>query len=161
MGLHSLTVEFQQQNITSKMQGLSIASLKKHPALIPLFVSCGAGVVWAAFYTARLAIRNPDVTWAHVKNPHPQQEWATKQYKFYSPVRDYSTYRTPAPNFEDEEQSGQLKKKIITHQLTFPVLIFIEIQATYVFFQNVKFNSCKKVEVLFICILCINFYLNH
>merc|ERR1711915_858916 len=89
------------QLINMPMQGLTLASLKKHPALIPLFVSCGAGVVWAAYYTARLALVCPDVTWKHVQNPHPQQEWEGRQYKFYSPIRDYSTYKTNAPKFEE------------------------------------------------------------
>ncbi|XP_042208338.1 cytochrome c oxidase subunit NDUFA4-like [Homarus americanus] len=84
-----------------KMQGITAASLKRHPALIPLYVCVGAGVVGAAFYTLRLATRNPDVTWNRVTNPEPQQEYAEKQYKFYSPVRDYATYRAPVPKFSE------------------------------------------------------------
>ncbi|XP_045122047.1 cytochrome c oxidase subunit NDUFA4-like [Portunus trituberculatus] len=83
------------------MQGLSLSSLKKHPSLIPLYVCLGAGVAMSFFYTVRLATRNPDVTWRHVANPEPQKEWSDKQYKFYSPVRDYSTYRAPVPKFEE------------------------------------------------------------
>ncbi|XP_047477270.1 cytochrome c oxidase subunit NDUFA4-like isoform X1 [Penaeus chinensis] len=63
------------------MQGLTLASLKKHPALIPLYVCLGAGVAGATFYTLRLAFRNPDVSWNRTGNPEPQQEWANKQYK--------------------------------------------------------------------------------
>jgi len=67
------------------MQGLSIASLKKHPSLIPLFVALGLGVGGAAYYTMRLATRCPDVTWNRTTNPEPWQEYANKQYKFYQP----------------------------------------------------------------------------
>ncbi|XP_071521814.1 cytochrome c oxidase subunit NDUFA4 [Panulirus ornatus] len=83
------------------MQGISLSSLKKHPALIPLYVCLGAGAVMAFGYTLRLAVKNPDVTWNRVTNPEPQQEYAEKQYKFYSPVRDYSTYRAPVPKYQD------------------------------------------------------------
>lgn len=85
----------------SLMGGLTLASLKKHPALIPLYVCLGAGVAGATFYTLRLAFRNPDVSWNRNGNPEPQQEWANKQYKFWSPIRDYSTYRAPVPKYSE------------------------------------------------------------
>ncbi|XP_064077546.1 cytochrome c oxidase subunit NDUFA4-like [Macrobrachium nipponense] len=89
--------------MTKMMQGLTIASLKKHRALIPLYVCLGIGVAMSTFYTLRLALRNPDVSWNRKGNPEPNQEYANKQYKFYSPIRDYSTYRAPVPNYKDEE----------------------------------------------------------
>merc|ERR1712002_131222 len=89
-------------NLAKMMQGLTLASLKRHPALIPLYVCLGAGVAWSAFYTVRLATRNPDVSWNRSANDgQPQAEYAEKQYKFYSPIRDYSTYRAPVPKYED------------------------------------------------------------
>lgn len=33
------------------------------------------------FYTLRLALKNPDVTWNHKKNPEPWNEYSNKQYK--------------------------------------------------------------------------------
>merc|ERR1712142_755574 len=83
------------------MQGLTFASLKRHPALIPLYVCLGAGVGMSAFYTLRLATRNPDVSWNRTGNPEPQQAYMNKQYKFYSPIRDYSTYKVDIPNYKD------------------------------------------------------------
>ncbi|XP_074652675.1 cytochrome c oxidase subunit NDUFA4-like [Tubulanus polymorphus] len=77
------------------MQGLSWASLKKHPSLMPLFVCVGVGMAGAGMYLARLAIRNPDVSWDKKKNPNPNEQYAGKQYKFYSPVRDYSKEKYP------------------------------------------------------------------
>ncbi|KAL1447251.1 hypothetical protein WDU94_013946 [Cyamophila willieti] len=47
----------------NKMPGMSISSLKKHTALIPLFVAIGAGMIGCGFYCLRLATRNPDVSW--------------------------------------------------------------------------------------------------
>ena len=51
--------------------------------LIPLFVSLGVGVAAAAFYSVRLAVRNPDVTWDRKNNPEPWQHYAEKQYKVF------------------------------------------------------------------------------
>ncbi|CAG4946404.1 cytochrome c oxidase subunit NDUFA4 [Colias croceus] len=81
------------------MQGLSIQSLKKHKALIPLFVCVGLGCGASVFYTLRLALRNPDVSWNKKSNPEPWEEYRNKQYKFYSPNRDYSKEECPAPKY--------------------------------------------------------------
>ncbi|XP_012286647.1 cytochrome c oxidase subunit NDUFA4 [Orussus abietinus] len=81
------------------MQGLDLKSIKKHPSLIPLFVCLVAGGLGAGFYILRLATRNPDVSWSQKKNPEPWQEYRDKQYKFYSPVRDYSKQECPAPKY--------------------------------------------------------------
>ncbi|XP_061390352.1 cytochrome c oxidase subunit NDUFA4-like [Musca vetustissima] len=84
------------------MQGLSLKSIKKNPALIPLYVCVGAGALASALYTLRLATRNPDVTWNRSANPEPWEEYKEKQYKFYSPIRDYSKVKSPAPNYDEE-----------------------------------------------------------
>ncbi|XP_053605546.1 cytochrome c oxidase subunit NDUFA4 [Plodia interpunctella] len=81
------------------MQGLSIQSLKKHKALIPLYVCTGIGCVGAILYLGRLALRSPDVSWSKKNNPEPWEEYRTKQYKFYSPNRDYSKEGSPAPKY--------------------------------------------------------------
>ncbi|XP_032516146.1 cytochrome c oxidase subunit NDUFA4 [Danaus plexippus] len=81
------------------MQGLSIQSLKKHKALIPLYVCVGLGCAGSVFYLARLALRSPDVSWNKKTNPEPWQEYRNKQYKFYSPTRDYSKEESPAPKY--------------------------------------------------------------
>ncbi|XP_015590043.1 cytochrome c oxidase subunit NDUFA4 [Cephus cinctus] len=81
------------------MQGLSLSSLKKHPSLIPLYACLIAGVGAACAYTIRLAVKNPDVTWNSKKNPVPQEAYKDKQYKFISPVRDYSKVKCPAPEY--------------------------------------------------------------
>uniref|UniRef100_A0A7R9I9U9 NADH dehydrogenase [ubiquinone] 1 alpha subcomplex subunit 4 n=1 Tax=Timema tahoe TaxID=61484 RepID=A0A7R9I9U9_9NEOP len=83
------------------MQGLSFSSLKRHPALIPLYICVGAGVFGAAFYIVRLATKSPEVTWDRKNNPEPWNEYANKQHKFYSPIRDYSNIESPAPKYRD------------------------------------------------------------
>ncbi|XP_059054622.1 cytochrome c oxidase subunit NDUFA4 [Achroia grisella] len=81
------------------MQGLSLQSLKKHKALIPLYVCTALGCGGALVYLARLAFRSPDVSWNKKSNPEPWEEYRAKQYKFYSPIRDYSKEESPAPKF--------------------------------------------------------------
>uniref|UniRef100_U5ES15 Putative nadh dehydrogenase n=1 Tax=Corethrella appendiculata TaxID=1370023 RepID=U5ES15_9DIPT len=66
------------------MQGMGLESIKKNPALIPLYVCVGLGMVGAALYTLRLATRNPDVSWSKKGNPEPWEAYREKQYKFYT-----------------------------------------------------------------------------
>ncbi|XP_067686444.1 cytochrome c oxidase subunit NDUFA4-like [Haliotis asinina] len=84
------------------MKGLTVSSLKSHPSLIPLFVATGVGAAAAFFYTMRLATRNPDVCWDRKNNPYPWQQYERRQYKFYSPIRDYSkeTYPKERPSLD-------------------------------------------------------------
>ncbi|KAK5649969.1 hypothetical protein RI129_000998 [Pyrocoelia pectoralis] len=81
------------------MQGLSLQSLKKHRALIPLYVCVGIGCVGAIGYTLRLALRNPDVAWANKGEGTSNESYRTKQYKFYSPNIDYEKLESPAPKY--------------------------------------------------------------
>merc|ERR1712071_533653 len=81
MGIVAIVFFAVKWNIRLKMQGLSIKSLKKHPSLIPLFVSLGIGVAFSTYYVLRLATRNPDITWNRKSNPEPWQHYADKQYK--------------------------------------------------------------------------------
>ncbi|CAG9765229.1 unnamed protein product [Ceutorhynchus assimilis] len=82
------------------MQGMTLASLRKHKALIPLYVCIGAGCLGAGFYTLRLATRNPDVQWDRSSGNISNEEFRGKQYKFYSPRVDYTKLESPAPKFE-------------------------------------------------------------
>ncbi|XP_075231634.1 NADH dehydrogenase (ubiquinone) MLRQ subunit [Lycorma delicatula] len=80
------------------MKGLTWSSLKKEPALIPLYVIVGAGCLGAVFYSLRLALKSPDVAWTRKEN-QPYDEYANKQYKFLSPTLDYSKLESKAPKF--------------------------------------------------------------
>ncbi|KAF2894555.1 hypothetical protein ILUMI_11618 [Ignelater luminosus] len=81
------------------MQGMTWASLKKHRALIPLYVCIAAGGIGAIGYTLRLALRNPDVAWANKAEGSSNEQYRTKQYKFYSPNVDYDKLESPAPKY--------------------------------------------------------------
>lgn len=63
------------------MQGMTFSSLKKHKALIPLYICVGAGCTGAVFYTLRLATRNPDVQWNRSSGEISNEEFRKKQYK--------------------------------------------------------------------------------
>ncbi|XP_059151228.1 cytochrome c oxidase subunit NDUFA4-like [Physella acuta] len=78
------------------MKGLTLASLKHHPSLVPLFVCVGAGMAWAGYYIVRLATRCPDVGWKDKQEGMANVRWpVNKQYKFYSPNLDYKSLKHP------------------------------------------------------------------
>jgi len=79
------------------MQGLSLQSIKKHKALIPLYVCTATGCFGALWYTLRLATRNPDVQWNRT-GVISNEEFRTKQYKFYSPNDDEGK-ESPSPKY--------------------------------------------------------------
>lgn len=81
------------------MPGMTIQSLKRHPQLVPLFVSIGAGVFGAGFYLLRLAVKSPDVCWDKKGNPEPHQKYDAKQYKFFNITQNYSTEANKRPEF--------------------------------------------------------------
>lgn len=92
---------------TMKMQGTNLTSLKKNPAvrhdkqthnllctryiifflflfsfqLFPLYLCIAAGGAGALFYTLRLALRNPDVSWINKKEAEPWNYYKDKHYK--------------------------------------------------------------------------------
>ncbi|XP_041120943.1 cytochrome c oxidase subunit NDUFA4L [Polyodon spathula] len=77
-----------------------ISQSKKHPSLIPLFIFIGTGAAGAGLYLARLAMRNPDVSWDRKNNPEPWNKMnPTSQYKFYAVNMDYSKLKKNGPDF--------------------------------------------------------------
>ncbi len=78
---------------------MTIESLKKHKALIPLFVIMGAGIAFVAGYCVRLATRTTDVSWK--KEEEPYNAYKSKQFKFLNPSGvDYSKLGTEIPNYK-------------------------------------------------------------
>lgn len=74
--------------------------LKHHPALVPLFIFIGGGMAMSMTYLARLALRNPDVSWDRKNNPEPwSKNPPTYQYKFYSVNIDYDKLKKNGPDF--------------------------------------------------------------
>ncbi|XP_076174862.1 NADH dehydrogenase (ubiquinone) MLRQ subunit [Ptiloglossa arizonensis] len=66
----------------TKMEGLTLNSLKKNPMLFPLFFCIGVGAVGSTVFLIRTALRNPDVSWDPKKNPQPWNDYKEKPYKF-------------------------------------------------------------------------------
>ncbi|XP_015927087.1 cytochrome c oxidase subunit NDUFA4 [Parasteatoda tepidariorum] len=83
------------------MKGLTWSSLKKHYSLIPLFVILGGGCALSAAYLARLAFKNPEVSWRRSANPEPYQEYAEKRYKLLhiKEEPDYKKIKEQRPEF--------------------------------------------------------------
>ncbi|KAG7492166.1 hypothetical protein MATL_G00012170 [Megalops atlanticus] len=74
--------------------------LRNHPALIPLFVFIGGGATMSMMYLARLALRNPDVSWDRKNNPEPWNKLApTDQYKFFTVNMDYKNLKKDRPDY--------------------------------------------------------------
>ncbi|GFV51493.1 uncharacterized protein TNCV_2907961 [Trichonephila clavipes] len=83
------------------MKGLTISSLKKHYSLIPLFVILGGGMLLSAGYLARLAFKNPEVSWRKKSNPEPWQEYSEKRYKLFhiKEEPEYKKIKEQRPEF--------------------------------------------------------------
>jgi len=71
--------------------------MKKNPAILPIYVLTGFGLLLAGGYVARLATRNPEVTWSRARNPEPWDAYKDKQYKFLA-TRDFE--QSPAPDYK-------------------------------------------------------------
>ncbi|BES96106.1 unnamed protein product [Nesidiocoris tenuis] len=80
--------------------GLTWSSLRKHYALMPLFACVGVGCVGCAYFCWRLAAKSPEVAWNKKGDQSPWNEYADKQFKFYSPNLDYSKIKSPAPKYD-------------------------------------------------------------
>ncbi|CAL8141753.1 unnamed protein product [Orchesella dallaii] len=63
------------------LSGLTWTSIKKNPAILPIYGLVGIAMGIAGFYIVRLATRNPEVTWSRARNPEPWNEYKDKQYK--------------------------------------------------------------------------------
>ncbi|XP_031845303.1 NADH dehydrogenase (ubiquinone) MLRQ subunit [Nomia melanderi] len=82
----------------ARMDGLTAASIKKNPSLIPLFFAVGMGALGATLYLMRLAFTNPDVAWFPKHNAEPWNDYKQKQYKFMSYHYNKDT-KSPAPEY--------------------------------------------------------------
>ncbi|XP_053197958.1 cytochrome c oxidase subunit NDUFA4 [Scomber japonicus] len=75
-------------------------SMKNHPALIPLAVFIGGGAAMSMLYLARLALKNPDVSWDRKNNPEPWNKLGPNdQYKLFKINMDYSKLKKEGPDF--------------------------------------------------------------
>ncbi|XP_002737971.1 cytochrome c oxidase subunit NDUFA4-like [Saccoglossus kowalevskii] len=87
------------------MIGLSIKSLRRHTALIPLLGCVGLGVVGATLYLARLAFTDPDAVWDKKNNPHPWKKIKPNEnIKFYSAGKiDYESKEKIHPEIDEKK----------------------------------------------------------
>ncbi|KAM3860114.1 cytochrome c oxidase subunit NDUFA4-like [Diretmus argenteus] len=84
----------------SSMLGIVAKQLKQHPSLIPLFIFIGGGATMCASYMARMALKNPDVSWDRTNNPEPWNNTAPDhQYKLVNINMDYSKLKKDRPDF--------------------------------------------------------------
>ncbi|XP_011864426.1 PREDICTED: cytochrome c oxidase subunit NDUFA4 [Vollenhovia emeryi] len=82
-----------------KMQGTTMTTLKKHPALYPLYFCIVLGGCGAFMYTLRLATRSPDVSWFNKREAEPWNDYKDKQYKFYATTEDLKNAKSQAPEY--------------------------------------------------------------
>ncbi|XP_077359373.1 cytochrome c oxidase subunit NDUFA4 [Festucalex cinctus] len=82
------------------MLGTIAKQLKKHPALIPLFIFIGGGATMSVLYLGRIALKSPDVCWDRKNNPEPWNKIEpNQQYKFFAVTTDYSKLKKDRPDF--------------------------------------------------------------
>jgi hypothetical protein len=83
------------------MPGLTLASLKHHVALQPLFVIIGGGMVFVCAYIGRLASKTTDVNWLKHKDANVMEVYRGKQFKFFNPAGvDFSKYGHEGPKLD-------------------------------------------------------------
>jgi len=69
------------------LQGTTLASLKHHVALQPLFIIMGCGITFVIAYCGRLALKGHDVNIAKNKDPlGPMTYYTNKQFKMFNPT---------------------------------------------------------------------------
>ncbi|XP_028046046.1 cytochrome c oxidase subunit NDUFA4 isoform X3 [Monomorium pharaonis] len=82
-----------------RMKGLSFASIKKNPALLPLYFFIGVAATGATVFTLRMAFHATDVSWVNKKDAEPWNYYKDKPYKFYVSKNEYKTVKSQAPEY--------------------------------------------------------------
>ena len=86
-----LVAQRRKMTFMNMRRAMTAAGAKQHPSLSYILLCLGGGIGLAMLYTTRLASSSPDVAWKDGDTPNPNERWSQKdQYKFYSPVRNYS-----------------------------------------------------------------------
>jgi len=82
-------------------QGMTVASLKHHVALQPLFVIMGVGIVFVCAYIGRLASKTTDVNWSKKKDlADVVGYYENRQFKWFNPRGvDYSALSDERPKY--------------------------------------------------------------
>ena len=72
--------------------GLSMASLRKHSYLIPLYVAVGVGVLLSTAFLGKSCFKL-DVTWNRRKNPEPWNDAKNKEFSAERPSMANERYQ--------------------------------------------------------------------
>jgi len=89
-------------NNSTPMQGSTLASLKHHYALTPLFVIMGAGVTMVVAMIIRSARKQTDVNWVKSKDvDYAVNHYKEKQYKFFNPSGADLSKPSPIPDYRN------------------------------------------------------------
>jgi len=91
-------------NSYKSMQGLTMASLRHHVALQPLFLIMGVGMTFVALYVGRLASKTTDVNWTKKNMEDQVGYYENRQFKWFNPRGvDYSKIsdERKAPKYMD------------------------------------------------------------
>jgi len=84
------------------MQGMTVASMKHHYALTPLFVIMTAGVTMVVGMCIRAAMRQTDVNWSKNKEPdYAMNHYRNKQYCFLNPNGKDLSKPSPIPDYRN------------------------------------------------------------
>merc|ERR1712126_171192 len=81
------------------LAGLSLADMKRHPSLIPLFACLGAGCLWCAVFTFRSAAKHPDVTWNKWTHADGWEDYRKKNFKFFATAEHKESIKCEAPEY--------------------------------------------------------------
>lgn len=86
----------EQQNLAP--MGLTMASIKTHYSLVPLYASLGFAMSVVVLYCIRLATKPTDLSWT--KEHEPWEYYRHREFKFINPTKvDHST-ACQAPDYK-------------------------------------------------------------
>jgi len=92
-------------NKLTKMQGLTLKSLRHHTALQPLAIIMVGGIIFVGAYIGRLASKTTDINWTKAKDLGDHMDYySNKQFKWFNPIgADYSTLsdKRNAPKYRE------------------------------------------------------------
>jgi len=85
-------------NNGTRMQGMTVASLRHHVALQPLFIIIGAGMTMVTAMIIRAATKATDVNWSKNKEvDYTVNHYKEKQYKFVNVANNAADLSKPSP----------------------------------------------------------------
>ncbi|XP_023344889.1 uncharacterized protein LOC111714087 isoform X1 [Eurytemora carolleeae] len=91
-----------KMNNGTRMQGMTLASLRHHVALQPLFIIMGAGVTMVTAMCIRTATKTTDVNWRKIKEEdYAVNHYKAKQFKLLNPTGADLAKPSPIPDYKN------------------------------------------------------------